>query len=255
VPHHLLDVVAPDEPYSLAQYQADANAAIHAVWARGRLPLLVGGTGLYVRAVVDGLAIPHVAPDTALRARLEAEARADGAPALHAHLARLDPAAAREIAPTNVRRVIRALEVCLLTGQPFSAQRGARPTSYDALLFGLTTERSRLYAWADARVDAMLAAGLLDEVRALVAHGYAWDLPAMSSLGYRELGAYLRGEAPQEAAVERMKLATHAYIRRQLTWFHPDHRIRWLDPADPATPAVAEALVTSWRASHSAQHD
>jgi tRNA dimethylallyltransferase len=255
VPHHLLDVVWPDEPYALAQYQQDANQAIQGVWARGRLPLLVGGTGLYLRAVVDGLAIPRVAPDAELRARLEAEALADGPPALHARLASLDPSAAREIASTNVRRVIRALEVCLLTGQPFSAQRGARPTPYQPLLLGLNTERARLYQWADARVDAMLAAGLLDEVRELAARGYAWELPAMSSLGYREIGAHLRGELTLDAAVERMKLATHAYIRRQLTWFRPDARIIWLDPAQPSAPADAADRVTSWLASHSAQND
>lgn len=255
VPHHLLDLVSPDEPYTLADYQTDANAAIQGVWARGRLPLLVGGTGLYIRAVVDGLAIPRVPPNAALRAELETQAAAGGGSALHARLAELDPTAAREIAPTNVRRLVRALEVCLLTGQPFSAQRGARPTPYNLLLLGTTTERQRLYAWADARVDAMLAAGLLDEIHALLARGYTWELPAMSSLGYRELGAYIRGEVRQEAAVERTKLDTHAYIRRQLTWFRPDMRIRWLDASDPGAPALAEAHVASWRASHSAQKD
>jgi tRNA dimethylallyltransferase len=252
VPHHMLDVVWPNEPYTLAQYQADSNRVIHDVWTRGRLPLLVGGTGLYVRAVVDGLAIPAVAPDAKLRARLESDAQTDGAEALHARLAALDPVSAREIAPTNVRRVIRALEVCLLTGQPFSAQRGRRPTPYDPLVLGLTTERTRLYGWADARVDAMLAAGLADEVRALADKGYAWDLPAMSSLGYREIGAHLRDEVTMEVAVERMKLNTHSYIRRQLSWFRPDARVTWLDSGQPDVRAQAEALMGRWLASHAA---
>ncbi len=255
IPHHLLDVVWPDEPYTLAQYQADAMRAIAEVSARGRLPLLVGGTGLYVRAVVDGLAIPTVAPQPELRAELEAEAAAHGSAALHARLAALDPVGAASIDPANVRRVIRALEVCLVTGRPFSEQRGARPTPFRTLSLGLNTDRAVLYAWADRRVDAMLAAGLVDEVQMLVARGYDWDLPAMSSLGYREMGAYLRGEATLAQATERMKLATHAYIRRQLTWFRSDARMHWLDAADPTTPERAADAIVNWQAVHSAQSD
>jgi tRNA dimethylallyltransferase len=244
LPHHLLDVVWPNESYTLAQYQRDATAAIAAIHARGRLPLLVGGTGLYARAVVDGLAIPAVAPDPALRAALEAEAAAQGAASLHARLAALDPLAAARIAPANVRRVVRALEVCLVTGQPFSAQQGARPTPYRTLLLGLNMERAALYARADARIEAMLAAGLVEETRGLVARGYGWELPAMSSLGYREIGAYLRGEATLQEAIVRFKLATHAYIRRQLTWFRPDARIAWLNAALPAAVLAEQAAVS-----------
>ncbi|HKS70644.1 MAG TPA: tRNA (adenosine(37)-N6)-dimethylallyltransferase MiaA [Ktedonobacterales bacterium] len=243
LPHHLLDVVWPDESYTLAQYQADANAAIAEIAGRGALPLLVGGTGLYVRAVVDGLAIPAVAPAPELRAELEAEAAAHGPEALHARLAALDPDAAARIAPRNTRRLIRALEVTLLTGRPFSAQQGRRPTPYRPLLIGLNMDRAALYARAAARIEAMLAAGLVEETRTLVARGYDWTLPAMSSLGYREIGAYLRGELTLEAAVERFALATHAYIRRQLTWFRSDTRIHWLDAAGiHRTPLLPEAL-------------
>jgi tRNA dimethylallyltransferase len=156
--------------------------------------------------------------------------------------------AAERIAPTNVRRLARALEVCILTGQPFSAQQGARPTPYRTLLLGLNMDRPALYARADARIDAMLAAGMVEEVERLLAAGYAWDLPAMSSLGYREIGAYLRDELSLPAAVERFKLATHAYIRRQLTWFRPDTRITWLDAAMPPE-ILAErvaGLVAPW---------
>src|SRR5262249_24567241 len=141
LPHHLLDLVWPDQSYTLTQYQADAHAAIKDIWARGRLPLLVGGTGLYVRAVVEHLSLPAVAPDPSLRDELEAEAAALGPAALHTRLAALDPEAAARLAPTNVRRVIRALEVCLATGRPFSAQQGARPALYRALLLGLNMER------------------------------------------------------------------------------------------------------------------
>jgi tRNA dimethylallyltransferase len=253
VAHHGLDVVWPDEPYTLAQYQTDATRAIAAVGQRGRLPLLVGGTGLYIRAVIDGLAIPRVPPQPELRAALEAEAATGGAGVLHARLTALDPAAAATIDPANTRRLVRALEVCIVSGKPFSAQRGARPTPYQPLVLGLNTERAALYAWADQRVEAMLAAGLVTEVEALLARGYTWDLPALSSLGYREIGAALRGEVALAEASERMKLATHAYIRRQLTWFRPDARIHWLDAATPDLTDVASALVAPWRAAHSAQ--
>jgi tRNA dimethylallyltransferase len=248
LPHHLLDVVSPDESYTLAQYQADATAAIASIWARHHLPLLVGGTGLYVRAVVDGLAIPQVAPNPTLRAALEADAAAHGPDALHARLAALDPIAAARIAPSNTRRVIRALEVCITSGRPFSEQQGARPTPYRPLLLGLNMERQALYARADTRVDAMLAAGLVEETRGLVARGYDWHLPAMSSLGNREIGTYLRGEASLTEAVARLKLNTHAYIRRQLTWFRPDPRITWLDAALPTETLADQALplMLSW---------
>lgn len=248
LPHHVLDVVWPDESYTLAQYQADAVAAIAAIWSRERLPMLVGGTGLYVRAVVDGLAIPRVAPDPALRAELTAEAAVHGPAKLHSRLAALDPAAAARIDSGNTRRLIRALEVCIVSGRPFSEQQGARPTPYRPMLLGLNIQRPMLYARADVRVDAMLAAGLVDETRMLVEHGYDWTLPSMSSLGYREIGAYLRGEATREAAVERLKLNTHGYIRRQLTWFRPDSRITWLDAALPTIQLAdqALALIHSW---------
>ena len=240
-PHHLLDVVWPDESYSLAQYQADAQAAIRDIWARHRLPLLVGGTGLYVRAIVDGLAIPAVAPQPALRADLEAEAAHGGPAALLERLRKLDPVAAARIDPQNVRRLIRALEVCIVSGRPFSEQQGSRPTPYRLGLLGLNMARDALYARADARIAAMLAAGLVAETEALVARGYAWSLPAMSSLGYREIGAYLRGEATLAEAVVRFEQATHAYIRRQLTWFRPDRRIAWLDAALPPDTLAAQA--------------
>jgi tRNA dimethylallyltransferase len=248
LPHHLVDVVWPDESFTLAQYQARANAAIAEIAQRGRLPMLVGGTGLYIRAVVDGLTIPRVPPNAELRAELEALAAAEGPSALHGRLAALDPVAATRMDPTNVRRLVRALEVCIETGRPFSEQQLRQPTPYRPLLLGLNMERAALYARADARIDAMLAAGLVDETRMLVARGYSWRLPAMASLGYREIGAYLRGELTLPDAVESFKLATHKYIRRQLTWFRPDRRITWLDAALPPAVlnALAEALVRAW---------
>jgi tRNA dimethylallyltransferase len=246
VPHHLLDVVAPKESFTLADYQAAATAAIADIHARGRLPILVGGTGLYIRAVVDGLAIPAVAPDAERRAALEVAAERDGAAALHAQLATRDPEAAAKIPPANVRRVIRALEVIEATGEPFSAQQNRVAPPYAVTLLGLNTERARLYTWADARVEAMLAAGFVAEVERLVARGYGWELPAMSGLGYREIGAYLRGEMALADAVQRLKFATHGFIRKQLIWFRPDTRIHWLDAA---ASDVAEQALTIYAAS------
>ncbi len=246
IPHHLLDVVWPDQSYTLAEYQRDAQEAIADIWARGRLPLLVGGTGLYVRAVVDGLVIPGVAPQPELRAELEAQAAERGVGALLERLRALDPAAAERIDARNPRRLIRALEVCIASGRPFSEQQGRRATPYRTLLVGLRMEREALYVRADVRIAQMLAAGVVAETEALVARGYDWSLPSMSSLGYREIGAYLRGETTLAEAIARFELATHAYIRRQLTWFRPDQRIHWLDAALPAgtLAAVAEQVAT-----------
>ncbi len=248
-PHHILDCVWPDESYTLAEYQRDATATIADIWARGRLPLLVGGTGLYIRSVVDGLAIPEVAPQPELRAELEARWAQHGLAALVEQLRALDPLAARRIDTANPRRVIRALEVCIVSERPFSEQQGSRPTPYRATLIGLNMDRDALNARADRRIAAMLAEGLVAETEALLARGYAWTLPAMSSLGYREIGAYLRGETTQAEAVTRFEHATHQYIRRQLTWFRPDRRILWLDAALPidtlathATSAILDSL-------------
>jgi tRNA dimethylallyltransferase len=246
--HHMLDLVKPDESYTVAEYQANANAAIKAIWSRGRLPLLVGGTGLYVRAVVDGLAIPAVAPDRALRSELEAVAREQGTAALHARLTQLDPVAAGRIDSHNPRRLIRALEVCLLSGRPISEQQGTHPIPYQPLILGLTMERQALYRQADTRIDLMLQQGLVEETRRLVAAGYAWGLPSMSSLGYREIGAYLREEMPISDAVASFKLATHNYIRRQLTWFRSGERTHWLDASEPLNTQVSMAtdLIIPW---------
>jgi tRNA dimethylallyltransferase len=219
VPHYLIDVVNPDDDFSLASYQDAASAAIAAIAGRGRLPLLVGGTGQYLAAVLEGWQVPRVAPDSELRARLLAEAERAGAAALHARLAAVDPQAASNIMSSNVRRVIRALEVFELTGKPISAQQSKRPPPYQAQALWLTLPSATLYAGIDRRVDAMMELGLLSEVRGLLEHGYGWELPAMSSLGYREFQPFFAGHATLEQAVERLKFNTHAFARRQATWF------------------------------------
>ena len=228
-PHHLIDIVAPDEPYTLAQFQADAHAAIDGVLECGKLPFLVGGTGLYIRAVVEGLRIPRVAPNGELRAQLAAQESG----ALYERLRALDPDAAARIDSRNVRRTIRALEVCLTTGKRFSELGRASPPPYRITQIGLTMNRPELYARIDARVDRMMEQGLVAEVKALVRQGYSWNLPSMSGLGYREMGAYLRGEVPLDEAVLNIKRNTRDFVRRQYAWFRlKDERIRWFGGAD-----------------------
>ena len=230
VPHHLIDVRDPGEPLSLAEYQRLAYQAIDRVLARGKLPMLVGGTGQYVRAVVEGWGIPAVPPDEALRAELYAKAEASGHEALHARLRTLDPVTAARIDPHNVRRVVRALEVCLVAGRPISELQHKTPPPYRILQVGLTRPRSALYRRVDDRVEAMIDAGLVEEIRRLVEAGYGWHLPAMSSLGYRGIGAYLRDETSLEEAVQHIKRETRRFIRHQGNWFRlSDPYIHWFD--------------------------
>ena len=246
VPHHLVDIADPDETVGLAEFQEQAYGAIDGIHARSRLPLLVGGTGQYVRAVVQGWRIPRVPPDADLRADLEAEAESEGAAVLHARLAQLDPLAAERIDARNVRRVIRALEVCTLTGQPISEQQGREPPPYRIKQIGLTMARETLYARADARVEAMMASGLEDEVRRLVEAGYGWDLPAMSGLGYVQFQPYFEGHASLEEVTTEIKSATHSFIRRQYNWFRlNDPAIQWFD-ASEAPPAEIISSVRAW---------
>ncbi len=236
VRHHLIDRIDPDQSYTLAEYQADAYTAIEDIFARGKQPLLVGGTGLYIRAVTEGLSIPEVAPNPELRAQLEKRATQGGADRLYADLSAIDPEAAAKIDPRNVRRTIRALEVYLTTGQKFSAAGRLTPPPFEVMRVGLTLPRAELYQRVDARVDEMLARGWLEEVRALAAR-YNWSLPAMSSLGYPQLGAVLRGELALAEAVQIIKHQTHRFVRHQYAWFRPgDARWRWFDltQSDPA---------------------
>jgi len=246
VPHHMIDVAAPDETVGLAEFQEGAYAAVAEVHRRRRLPLLVGGTGQYVRAVVQGWRIPRVPPHPELRAELEAQAEQEGTEHLHARLARLDPAAAARIDHRNVRRVVRALEVCLVTGRPISEQQGRRPPPYRVLQIGLTRERAALYARADRRAEAMIDAGLEDEVRGLLDAGYGWDVPAMSGLGYLQFRPYFAGRATLEEVLEEIKRATHRFIRHQYNWFRlGDPAIRWFDAATTG-PQEIEEVVRRW---------
>ncbi len=241
VRHHLIDVVEPEDDFTLAEFQDQAYRAIDDVLARGGVPLLVGGTGLYVRAVVQGVQLPRVPPDPALRTELEAFARTSGPAALHRRLAAVDPVAAARIDSRNVRRVVRALEVWLKTGQPFSAGSIARPR-YRAITLGLTADRAWLYRRIDARVDEQIATGLVEETRRVLARGCPPDRPALSGFGYRQMVAYLAGRLDLATAVERYKFETHRFARQQLTWFRlDDPTIHWLTVPDPSLPRRAQA--------------
>lgn len=254
VPHHLIDIVDPDLTLTVAEYQHRAYAVIDAIGKRGKVPLLVGGSGQYVRAVVEGWGIPKVAPDWKLRVELEAFAETNGASALHARLAKLDPIASGRIDYRNVRRVIRALEVTLLSGQPISELQVKSPPPYRILQIGLTRPRPALYERVDARIDAMLATGLLDEVRNLAAAGYDWQLPAMSGLGYRQIGLYLQGEATLEESVQLIRKETRRFVRQQGTWFRPDDpRLVWFD-LEQAGPDQVISLARQWLADQAQAH-
>lgn len=228
VPHHLIDVVEPDQELTLAEYQSRAYAAIDDIFARGKIPFLVGGTGLYVRAVVEGYRIPRVPPNFAQRAALEKIPPPD----LYARLRVLDPVIAQTILPNNTRRVIRALEVIQATGAKMSDLQTCQPPPYPIVQIGLQLPRELLYRRVDARIEKMIENGVVDEVRALVARGYALDLPSMTGLGYREIGAHVRGEITLEEAVVLLKRSTRKFIRHQANWFRAtDARIQWFDLA------------------------
>jgi tRNA dimethylallyltransferase len=226
VPHHLLDVLDVTQEATVAGYQRAADAALDDIAGRGLPGVLVGGSGLYVRAVLDGLEIPPT--DPAVRARLDAELAAVGAPALHARLAVRDPAAAAAILPTNGRRVVRALEVGELTGAPFRATMPAGAYARSAVQVGLATPRDLLDARIQARVERMFRDGLVDEVRRLERAGLARGRTAPRALGYAQVLRLLAGELTEQEAIEQTVTATRRYARRQESWFRRDPRVTWL---------------------------
>ena len=254
VPHHVLDVADAADPFTLVDYQRLALEAIDGIHDRGRTAILTGGTGLYIRAVIDRVAVPAAAPDWDLRERLAGEERTGGPGTLHRRLREVDAAAAERIHPHNVRRVIRALEVWEVTGTTMSAlQAQVRDGRWSreggggsARMIALTLDRERLHERIDRRIDAQLAAGLLDEVRLLLGAGYDRALPSMQGLGYKEIAAHLAGEMSLDAAVAQLRRNTRRYAKRQLTWFRADPRYRWIDvddePAERMASRIAEPL-------------
>ncbi|MSP14950.1 MAG: tRNA (adenosine(37)-N6)-dimethylallyltransferase MiaA [Chloroflexi bacterium] len=258
VPHHLLDVVNPDQTLTLAEYQRLALEAISAIQERGHLPALVGGTGLYLQAVTAGFQIPEVAPDHARRQALEREAETLGAAAIYQRLVQVDPVAASRIDFRNVRRIIRALEVVAATGQTFSAQQVRQPPPWQMLWIGLTLPRDELDRRIETRVDWMISAGLVAEVQRLLDGGVAPGQPALSGLGYRQMVAYLQGHISQEEAILLIKRDTRRFARRQYSWFHlSDPKIHWFEaqlssaaaaaPPDLPRAAIIDLIATFWK--------
>ena len=246
VPHHLINIINPDEDFSLAQYQELAYRAIGDIQKRNKLPFLVGGSGLYVWAVVEGWKIPQVPPDRQLRYNLEKVAETIGADKLYQELVKTDPDAAQRIDPRNIRRVIRALEVQQKTKTPFSQLQRKKAPPFHTFIIGLTAERAELYRKIDQRVDEMIKKGWVAEVEKLAKMGYDFTLPAMSSIGYRQIGQFLRGELTLEAAMQQIKSETHRFVRHQYAWFQPkDKRIHWFDVQKQTNAEIAEALTES----------
>lgn len=242
VPHHLLDVLDVTEAASVAAYQREARAVVERLLAEGRTPVLVGGSGLYVQAVLDDLVFPGT--DEKIRTQLEQELSVFGAEALHGRLAQLDPAAALAILPSNGRRVVRALEVIELTGQPFSATLPKPgPARYGTVVVGLDREVSALDERVDARVARMFEAGLVDEVRALEARGLRDGRTASRALGYQQVLAAFDGECTLEEAAAATAQATRRFVRKQRSWFRRDQRVTWFDAAAPDLAGDVLALV------------
>jgi tRNA dimethylallyltransferase len=243
VPHHVIDVVEPDEDFSLAMYHQLAIEALEAIEQKGKLPLLVGGSGLYVWSLIEGWKIPHVPPDQKLRRQLETRAEQEGSQSLYQELQDIDHVAAAKINPSNMRRIIRALEIYYATGQPPSQLQRKEVPGFSVLIIGLTQKRSELYRRIDGRVDKMIRRGLVEEVEQLLKKGYRPSLPSMSGMGYKQIGQFLQGEMTLPEAIDKIKYETHRLARHQYAWFRfSDSRIHWFDTSEAKAKASIVAL-------------
>lgn len=246
VPHHLINLVDPDQDYTVADFQRDARRAIHQIRGSGRQPILVGGSGLYIRAVLHNYAFSPSGQNTDIRQALRAEAEKEGAAALYARLLAVDPKTAEKLHPNDLRRVIRALEVYVQSARALSWQRAGTPgpdPAEKALMYGLAMPRDLLYRRIGDRVDRMIEAGLVEEVRLLLDRGYSAGSKAMMSLGYRQIARSLSGDISLAEAVELMKRDTRRFAKRQLTWFGRDREITWLDVcAEGGYDRIAEKI-------------
>ena len=242
-PHHLINIINPDEDFSLAQYQKLAHQTIRNIQKHGKLAILAGGSGQYVWSLLEGWGVPRVPPDPELRQRLEKKASGEGKDKLYQELREVDPTAAQGIDPANVRRVIRALEVYHSTGIPISRLQQKKAPPYKVLIIGLTADRAHLYQRTDARIGLMIENGLINETENLVNMGYHYELSAMSGIGYRQIGMYLRGELELDDAVRQIQTVTHRLVRQQYTWFRlNDEHIHWFDIKEDIENEVATLI-------------
>ena len=242
VPHHLIDVRDPDEPLDVAEFVKLAREAISDIAARGRFPMVVGGSGLYLRVIRGGI-FQGPRASIEIRRRLGAVADERGVNFLHAQLAEVDPAGANRIGVNDLYRIVRALEVFELTGETISAHQGRHrfgdASGYDALTVGIEIDRKKLYATIDERFDAMIGEGLVEEVRGLIARGHSPERPPLSTIGYKQVAAHLRGEMTLADAIALAKRDSRRLAKRQLTWFRREPDIVWLDPSDGTQDAFA----------------
>lgn len=242
VPHHLIDVRTPSERYSVQDFQQEAAACIEDITARGKLPFLVGGTGLYVQALVEGYAFNEASSDPIYRAKLQRLSETQGAAALFERLKTIDAQAAQTVDPQNIRRIIRALEVAHSGTESISREKAQVPP-YDAFVIGLTRPRAELYDRINRRVELMIAQGLVEEVQRLLAAGVPRDAQPMQGIGYKETAAYLDGACTREAAVENIQKATRHFAKRQLTWYRRMSYIHWYDATTPQTQILSKILL------------
>lgn len=238
VPHHLVDVIDPAEEFNVVRFQQMAKDAMEKIYARGRIPVITGGTGFYIQALVQDIDFTETAEDTPYRTELEQLVREQGAEELHARLQAVDPSAAEQIHAHNVKRVIRALEYYHLTGEPISAhneEQKQKTSPYNFVCFVLNRDREELYRRIELRVDQMLEQGLLEEVKKLAQMGYTRDMVSMQGLGYKELLDYLSGVISYEEAIYRLKRDTRHFAKRQLTWFRREPDVTWVQVDDGRT--------------------
>lgn len=232
VRHHLINIINPDEQFSVALYQKLVSETVKDIKSRDKVPFLVGGTGQYIWSVIEGWQVPAILPHPQFRKLLEDKAEREGEMALYKELQAQDPDTAAKIVPTNVRRVIRALEIIKYSDDPAAKILHKKNPKFSSLIIGLTIERQLLYKMIDNRVEDMIKAQLVDEVKKLLDKGYNLDLPSMSGIGYKQIGLYLAGQISLEDAIQKIKYATHSFARRQYTWFRlKDERIKWFDVA------------------------
>jgi len=240
IPHYMIDIINPDQEFTVADYQKQVYSILNSRFKvqDSKLPFLVGGTGLYISSIIDGLKIPRVPPDKTLRKKLNKFS----VQKLFLKLKDLDPKLAKTIDKKNKRRLIRALEVCIKTGRPMSAQIKKELSSFDILKIGIKLPKKELHKQIDKRVDQMIKKGLVEEVKKLHQKGYGWSLPSMSGLGYKEIGLYLQGKISLNEAIKLIKLHTRQYAKRQMTWFKRDRRIKWVENKKEAEKLTKEFL-------------
>ena len=240
VPHHIIDFLDPGKRFNVAEFRDRAIKNVKAAYKHNQTPFIVGGTGLYISSIVDNFNIPRIPPNKKLRSSLEEKTNEE----LFKLLDQIDPAAAEVIDKHNKRRLIRALEVCIFSGEPFSKQKQKGESLFDVLQIGIEVPREELYDRINTRVDVMMKQGLLKEVEALAKQRYGWQLPSMNGIGYRQFKPYFDGEVTLDQAIERLKRDTRHYARRQLSWFRRDKRIKWCASFEEAEKLVDDFLAS-----------